>query len=288
MNYPLIAKLAASSQIIGVGESTHGTHDFFEFKVKLFIELAKKHSFNTFMLEDSSAACQKLNRYIETGAGDLDKLMSSLYSVWRVDELKKLVQWLRDNHANYPIQFLGFDINQNAKNIERRDESMAKNIYDYAKENPKSKFFVWAHNAHIKYNGHTKDEKPMGMFLRCWFGRDYFAVGQFFGYGSFSATIIDEENSDWANRKLSPIEVKSIPDNFLEQKLHEIDNKPFYLSGIEMTAFNYLNRVYPARSLGWGLVPKQLDSIVEKVNATKDFGIITYFPKATHSQPLRQ
>ena len=201
-------------------------------------------------------------------------------------ELKHLVQWLRNNRANYPIQFLGFDINQNAKNLVERDELMAKNIFGYAKANPKSKLFIWAHNAHIKYNGHNKDEKPMGMFLRRWFGRDYFAIGQFFGYGSFSATVIDEKSPDWSNRSLSQITVNDVPDNFLEAKLHEIDNKPYYLSDIGMTAFKNLGRVYSARSLGWGLVPTQLNTIVEKLDPTKDFSLLTYFPTTSPSQPL--
>ena len=286
MNYPLVAKLAASHQLVGVGESTHGTHEFFDFKSQLFKKLTE-HGFNVLLLEDSPGVCSQINDYIKSARGNIDQLMTGLYSVWRTKELKQLIVWLKDNYKQCPVELVGFDIFQSADNLKVRDELMAKNIFNYVKANPKSKVFIWAHNVHVKSVSH-KDGEPMGKFLRKWFGRDYFAIGQFFGVGSFSATIIDEKNPDWLNRKLSVVSVNSIPSDFLEHRLNEIDEKPYYLSNIGMAAFKYLDKTYRARSLGWGLVPNQVDSIVERLNPVKDFDIITYFPSAMHSQPLKQ
>ncbi len=76
MNYPLVAKLAASHQLVGVGESTHGTHEFFDFKSQLFKKLTE-HGFNVLLLEDSPGVCSQINDYIKSARGNIDSV-----SIW--------------------------------------------------------------------------------------------------------------------------------------------------------------------------------------------------------------
>lgn len=287
LNYSLIGKLVAASQVIGVGESTHGTHEFFDFKAKLFNELVTNQGFNTLLLEDSQEACQEINNYIAAGVGNSYESMRRLYPVWRVEEIRLLVEDLRKNYRKNPVQFVGFDINQTEENLKKREELMALNIINYVKANPKAKALAWAHNVHVKYAGKSADQRPMGGYLRKSLGRDYFAIGQFFGTGTFSATIINAENPDWSNRKLDTVTVSHIPKTFLEARLQDIDeSNVYYLSHIGMSAFKELGEEYDARSLGWGLVPSQIDDITDPTNVRRDFSLITYFPTAIHSQPL--
>ena len=142
MDYPLLANIVAHARFVGVGESTHGTHEFFEFKASLFKELVLHHRFNTLLLEDSAYVCRDINKYIKYGVGDLPALMSRLYSVWRIEELQELLEWLHKNSSNYLLEFIGFDIKQTSGNLSVRDELMAANILRLAKKNSSMKALV--------------------------------------------------------------------------------------------------------------------------------------------------
>ncbi len=163
---------------------------------------------------------------------------------------------------------------------------MAKNIINYLKTNQNIKALIWAHNAHIKYFGHHKNEKPMGMFLRKSVGANYFAIAQFFGCGTLSATIIHETDPDSPNRSLIPVVVNTIPNNFLESKLHKIDDQPYYLDNLEITKHEIFNQTYRCWSFGWGLMLKYLDQQIERINPVEDFSLLIYFSEAKHSRPL--
>ncbi|MBI2589071.1 erythromycin esterase family protein [Candidatus Saccharibacteria bacterium] len=289
MDIGQIGKEVSSAQLVGIGESTHGTHEFFDFKAKLFIELLQRHGFNTLLFEDSARTCQPINEYIKTGRGNLGNLMSGLYSVWRVEELKNLILWLHDNRLTHRVEFVGFDIDQSLENIEQRDELMAKNILTYVKSKLHTKAFIWAHNSHVKYSDTDKNDRPMGLFLRRLFGRDYLSIAQFFGCGEFSATQIDESKPNSPDRTLKTVAFDNIPDNLLEAQLDTLDDKPYFLSktGLAIKGFKS-DKAYAVRSIGWGIVPSRANEYIENCNVAKEFGGLTYFPVAKHSQPLSQ
>ena len=50
--------VVAAKQIVGMGEATHGSKDFFTMKARMFQYLALKHGYKIFAIEADFAACQ--------------------------------------------------------------------------------------------------------------------------------------------------------------------------------------------------------------------------------------
>ena len=129
MEIAKIAEVISKHKIIGPGESTHGTHEFFSFKSELFRRLVTKHGFNTLLFEDSQKACLLVNDYISGKDISLASVCNELYSVWQTEELKQLLIWLKNHRSLARVAFIGFDINQaKCSDLSLRDELMAKNI----------------------------------------------------------------------------------------------------------------------------------------------------------------
>jgi erythromycin esterase-like protein len=287
MNIADIAQELSSAKLLGVGESSHGTHEFFEFKSQLFQALVMEHDFNTLLFEDSPATCEVINDFISSGKGDLDELMKQLYSVWQVEEFKQLLLWLRKNNKQHEVRFVGFDINQTKDSIQKRDELMAKNIQNYVTNNPGTRGLAWAHNSHIQMTGSDFNQKPMGLFLKEHFGDNYAAVGLLFGKGDVSATRLKADAPSSSDRTLSVIAVSTIPSTLVESTLHKLHNKPFYLTKEQAETIGIEN-LKQIRSIGWGLVPELVNEVVEQTNIKEAFDGLVYFPEARHSHPLPQ
>src|SRR5215213_4878193 len=70
-------------RIVGLGESTHGVHEFFRVKHRLVEFLVGELGFTVFALEASYAACQPINHYVMHGIGDAAALLSGQhYLAW--------------------------------------------------------------------------------------------------------------------------------------------------------------------------------------------------------------
>ena len=100
-------------RVIGLGEATHGTHEFQEAKIKIIKYLIAKKGFTHFALEANVAETELINEYVHTGNGNLDTLMKGLHFwCWMSEEMKGLVNWIKDYNASSGknIQFIGIDM----------------------------------------------------------------------------------------------------------------------------------------------------------------------------------
>jgi len=96
-----------------MGESTHGTHQFQDIKIKTFKYLVSK-GFNVFGLEANYSECEAINQYILTGEGNSIDLLKQLQLwPWKTAELAGLIRWMRAYNANVShknkLEFFGFD-----------------------------------------------------------------------------------------------------------------------------------------------------------------------------------
>ncbi len=110
-----IGAAIGDSRIVGMGEGSHGTREFFSFKNRLFKYLVEKKGFTIFAIEAYWGAGLYVDRYIKTGQGTADQAVASLaFWTWDTPELVNLVQWMRDYNAkpgNHPIlSFVGIDM----------------------------------------------------------------------------------------------------------------------------------------------------------------------------------
>ena len=112
-----VAEELADSTVVGMGEATHGTHEFFRLKADLFRRLVDEHGVRLFGLEANYSETLAVDRYVR-GADDApddaaDALAATYFWPWYVTELAELVEWMREFNADRPradqVRFVGFD-----------------------------------------------------------------------------------------------------------------------------------------------------------------------------------
>jgi erythromycin esterase len=111
--------------IVGMGESTHGTHEFFTMRHRVFRYLVENHDFNTFFLEADYANCLRVNNYIH---GSEDNAIESVKSIdmwpWKTSEMVDLVEWMRTYNMKNPhkqLNFIGVDIQRYVETLTEID-----------------------------------------------------------------------------------------------------------------------------------------------------------------------
>jgi erythromycin esterase len=105
-------------KIVGLGESTHGTREFFRCKHRMIEFLVKEMGFTVFALEASFAAGHAINRWLLHGTGNLTAALSGLkYIAWDTHEFLELLGWLREHNVSVPdgkkVRFYGLDYTYN-------------------------------------------------------------------------------------------------------------------------------------------------------------------------------
>ncbi len=105
-------------RVVGLGEATHGTSEFFRMKHRMLEFLVKEMGFTVFFIEDNWQDCIPVNDFVLRGIGDLDSVAMKLgTSVWHVEEIKNLIKWIRFYNSTVPegkkVKFMGMD-NQRA------------------------------------------------------------------------------------------------------------------------------------------------------------------------------
>jgi erythromycin esterase-like protein len=110
-----LREMVGSARIVGMGEATHGTREFFQLKHRVFQFLVREMGFTHFAIEATWPEANDVNHYLLTGQGDPVRLLSRLYFwTWRTQEVLDLIAWMRQWNTTAPasrrVQFLGFDI----------------------------------------------------------------------------------------------------------------------------------------------------------------------------------
>lgn len=108
--------MIADAEVVGVGEATHSSHDFFALKDRLFRHLVEKKGFRTFALEAPWSTGLRLDDYVVHGKGDPRRIMREEfqrdYLWWNNTDYLRLVEWMRAyniRHPADPVRFIGDD-----------------------------------------------------------------------------------------------------------------------------------------------------------------------------------
>jgi len=104
----------ADATVVGMGEATHGTHEFFRAKHRLLRFLVEDHGFRLVGLESNFAETRAINDYVVRGEGDPEEALAGIYFwTWNTEEVLATVEWLRGFNADRPeddrVRFYGFD-----------------------------------------------------------------------------------------------------------------------------------------------------------------------------------
>ena len=97
---PLIEKMGAK-QIIGLGEGTHGTAEFYKLRYWISRILVEEKGFNHIAFENDYSDGWLLNNQLNTNA-NLDSLMKKhLLSIWQNTETKELLTWVKEYNSKH-------------------------------------------------------------------------------------------------------------------------------------------------------------------------------------------
>ena len=107
------SRIVGDARIVGLGESTHGTHEFFQLKHRLVEYLVRRHGFDVFAVEANQLATERLNAWVLGGPGTAREVLGVLFRVWNTEEMLDLIEWMRRHNETTParpVRFIGYDM----------------------------------------------------------------------------------------------------------------------------------------------------------------------------------
>ncbi|MFE7267711.1 erythromycin esterase family protein [Streptomyces sp. NPDC057592] len=107
--------MIGDAKMVGLGEATHGSHEFFAMKQRVFSHLVEEKGFTTFALEMSWTAGLRIDEYLQGGPGDARRIAKETLtgSPWEREEFVSLIAWMRrynDRHPDRKVHFMGNDV----------------------------------------------------------------------------------------------------------------------------------------------------------------------------------
>ncbi len=105
-------QIIGDATIVGLGESTHGTSEFFQMKHRLLQHLVKKSGFTVLAMEESMATAALLNNYVLNSVGDPNTILKTMSPQFATSEVADVIHWMHDYNltAKNKIEFVGFDM----------------------------------------------------------------------------------------------------------------------------------------------------------------------------------
>lgn len=109
-----LAQMVGDARIVGLGDATHGTREFYQLKHRM-LELLVTRGFTTVALEADWAKARAIDDYVLGGRGDPRALLAGLSVwIWQTEEIVDLLTWMRrynsdPRHAR-KLHIAGFDV----------------------------------------------------------------------------------------------------------------------------------------------------------------------------------
>ncbi|MEU9862399.1 erythromycin esterase family protein [Streptomyces sp. NPDC047971] len=117
-------RMIGSARVLGIGEATHSSSEFFETKHRVFEHLVEKQGFRTFALEANWSTGLLIDDYVRFGTGDprriLDDEFQNAYRFWNTEEYLDLITWMRQHNLRHPdhqVRFMGNDLGYAGPNL---------------------------------------------------------------------------------------------------------------------------------------------------------------------------
>lgn len=130
-----LKKTFQNVRLVGLGEATHGTREFFQAKHRLVEFLVKEMGFRIFAIEASQAASEVINDYVMGKTSDgAAALAGQGFWTWDTEEVRDMLNWMRSYNASVPadrkVRFAGYDLQAN----QRSGELLTRYLEKYAPE----------------------------------------------------------------------------------------------------------------------------------------------------------
>lgn len=101
-------------EVVGLGEATHGTREFFQLKHRLVRLLVEELGFRLFGLEANFSETLAIDEYVVHGEGDPRDALDGIYFwTWDTKEVLAMIEWMRafndGRQEGDRVRFYGFD-----------------------------------------------------------------------------------------------------------------------------------------------------------------------------------
>jgi len=117
---PLIHAIGDANYVL-LGESSHGTSEFYSFRAELSKRLIKEKGFSFIAVEGDWPSCQSINQYIKgfnQSTNDVRRVLESFNRwptwMWANQEIIGLIEWLKDYNQqinlSQKVGFYGLDV----------------------------------------------------------------------------------------------------------------------------------------------------------------------------------
>lgn len=123
-------------KIVGLGEATHGSKEFFQFKHRMFEFLVKEMDYKIFAFEANFSECLLINDYVLYGKGNINQIISGMYFwTWDTNEVYDLIKWMRTHNSTIQndedkVKFHGFDMQFSHEAYYQTKEFLEENAAD--------------------------------------------------------------------------------------------------------------------------------------------------------------
>ena len=101
-----IGGLIGDATLVGLGDGTHGTHEYFVTKRRIVEYLVRNKDFDEVDFEAEFPVFNQIDAYINGAPGDAKQLVFSptdaYYFFWEMQELVNLIEWMRDYNVHRP------------------------------------------------------------------------------------------------------------------------------------------------------------------------------------------
>jgi erythromycin esterase len=107
--------IIGQARLVGMGEATHVTREFFQFKHRMLEFLVSELGFTAIAMEIDAVPAARINDYVLGGDGDVRAVVHSMgYGMLNTEEIVSLVEWIRQHNLNAAtarkVKFYGFDV----------------------------------------------------------------------------------------------------------------------------------------------------------------------------------
>ena len=118
--YDSLVGILSDKTVIGLGECVHGSSTINNLRFDIAKRLIENGGFNTVAFEMSFNTGLRLNRYIQTGRGDIKATLGESHFFLNSREMMEFVKWLRKQNSSgdRQLNLYGFDIQSNIDLVE--------------------------------------------------------------------------------------------------------------------------------------------------------------------------
>lgn len=118
-----LRSIVGDASVVGLGDGTHGTHEFTTIKLRLIDFLAREKGFDVVAFEAPFPLMNRINAYVQGGPGDPRAILEDgakrlQFWFWYTEEVVEVFEWMRARNAQRgnapPLEVVGVDVRDDA------------------------------------------------------------------------------------------------------------------------------------------------------------------------------